>query len=292
MRKAILHPELCQRIGFGCGRLVGGTSFKESAQLIETAAELGIRYFDSAPSYGLGSAERVLGEVLGGDTQFQIATKVGISRPKNTTMLLTARSFVAPIVNRVAPLKRLALSYLSRQVNQHEMSNHELLASFEESLYFLKRDSVDVLFLHEAIGIDNPKTRQFFEQMHIAQKCRYYGAAISAQRTDIVFGNAVQLGFGRDFKLPLNYELINVHGVIKNSPESIFELMIDSRYQKFSTSLSGFTQRQFDAAKKIINYLIESDNSRVIISFNNKDTLYNVLRIVNDLVLSDPIFYI
>jgi len=281
MKRPTLHPDLCRRIGFGCGRLVGGSSFKESALLLETAAELGIRYFDVAPSYGLGSAERVLGEVLGGDTQFEIATKVGISRPKNATLLSAARSFVAPVVRRVGPLKQLALSYLSRQVNRQELNNNELLASFEESLHLLKRDSVDVLFLHEAIGIDNPETRQFFEQMYRAQKCRYFGAAISAQKTDIQFGNAVQMGFGPNFEPPNSITKISVHGVVRADLEVFYGMdsIIKTDYF-FNKSISN---RTIEAACKILFFLKKFDDSRVVFSFKDSQMFIDILNVLSEI---------
>lgn len=289
MKKRMLGDNLSKRIGFGCGRLVGGNSFKESALLLETAAELGIRYFDVAPSYGLGTAERVLGEVFGGDIQFEIATKVGISRPKNATLLSAARSFVAPVVRKVAPLKRLALSYLNRQVNRNEMGKNDLLTSFEESLHLLKRNSVDVLFLHEAIGIANPETRQFFEDMFRAKKCSHFGAAISAQKIDAAFGNIVQLGYGPEFKLPTFYEKVNVHGVLKEplpSAQLHLSSSISRKMQKMSNYLS---EKDLNAALKLYNHMSTFDDSKVIVSFNSLDSMQNVLLSTSELLEVDVV---
>ena len=69
------------QIGLGCGRLVGRSTLIQSARIVETALDLGIRYFDVAPSYGMGTAEEVLGHVTGDSKEVVIATKVGIPRP-------------------------------------------------------------------------------------------------------------------------------------------------------------------------------------------------------------------
>ena len=52
---------MTDRLGFGCGRLRAGLEERNSRRLIEAALERGIRYFDTAPSYGDGASERVLG---------------------------------------------------------------------------------------------------------------------------------------------------------------------------------------------------------------------------------------
>ena len=54
-------------IGFGCGN-VGGLIIRgtqgERVEAVKRAVELGINYFDTAPSYGDGRSETNLGEVL------------------------------------------------------------------------------------------------------------------------------------------------------------------------------------------------------------------------------------
>ena len=55
------------------------TSLEESANLIRTAVDLGVAYFDTAPMYGLGESERRLGQGLRDieRTRFALSTKVG-----------------------------------------------------------------------------------------------------------------------------------------------------------------------------------------------------------------------
>src|SRR5258708_6685714 len=54
-------------LGFGCGD-VGGLMVRESPpereRAVARAVELGITYFDTAPSYGDGESERNLGQAL------------------------------------------------------------------------------------------------------------------------------------------------------------------------------------------------------------------------------------
>src|SRR5437773_5096371 len=67
-------------LGFGCGN-VGGLMIRGAPRERERAAsravELGVNYFDTAPSYGDGLSERHLGEVLGGlGAPVYVGTKV------------------------------------------------------------------------------------------------------------------------------------------------------------------------------------------------------------------------
>ena len=70
------------RLGFGSapmGGLFREVGDDEAARTVERAWTLGIRYFDVAPLYGYGTAERRLGGVLAGRPRddFVVSTKVG-----------------------------------------------------------------------------------------------------------------------------------------------------------------------------------------------------------------------
>jgi D-threo-aldose 1-dehydrogenase len=70
------------RLGFGSaclGNLYAPVSDAESEQTVAAALEEGVRYFDTAPYYGYGLAERRLGKALCGRPRrsYVISTKVG-----------------------------------------------------------------------------------------------------------------------------------------------------------------------------------------------------------------------
>jgi aryl-alcohol dehydrogenase-like predicted oxidoreductase len=73
------------RIGLGTwaigGSMWGGTDEREALETIRTALDHGITLIDTAPAYGLGSAEELVGRALaqyGKREQVFIATKVGL----------------------------------------------------------------------------------------------------------------------------------------------------------------------------------------------------------------------
>ncbi|HYH29327.1 MAG TPA: aldo/keto reductase, partial [Pseudonocardia sp.] len=69
-------------VGFGganLGNLFTAMTDEQAHAVLEAAWDSGIRYFDTAPHYGLGLAERRLGAFLAGKPrdEFVVSTKVG-----------------------------------------------------------------------------------------------------------------------------------------------------------------------------------------------------------------------
>lgn len=63
--------------GGGIGQVWGPTTDDESIRAVHRALELGVNFFDVAPGYGAGKAEEVLGRALEGRTESRrVATKV------------------------------------------------------------------------------------------------------------------------------------------------------------------------------------------------------------------------
>lgn len=89
--------------------------FSYGAHIVERALELGINYFDTAPLYGQGRSEEVLGAALKGVTDpYYLATKVGY--------------YPEPF----------------------DYTRDTVWRGFEASLKRLQRDKVDLLQIHEA----------------------------------------------------------------------------------------------------------------------------------------------
>jgi len=68
------------RIGLGCSRLgsFGTNDGTDPETILMTAAELGIRFFDTADIYGQGDSERLIGKFMRANAgHFVVCTKVG-----------------------------------------------------------------------------------------------------------------------------------------------------------------------------------------------------------------------
>src|SRR5262245_32753615 len=110
------------RVGFGCARIYGGSELRRSAHLIEAALSAGIRHFDTAPSYGEGRSEEVLGQVLEGVACITLATKIGISRSKTQTTggaRLAYRHFIKPLLTHAPRFKSKLLRLRARKDYSH-----------------------------------------------------------------------------------------------------------------------------------------------------------------------------
>ena len=120
------------------GNLYRAMTDEQAWAVLDAAWECGIRYFDTAPHYGLGLSERRLGAFLAGKprAEYVVSTKVGrLLRPSPETAdrLDDANQFAVP-----ASLQRA-----------WDFSAGGIRASLEESLGRLGLDRVDVLFLHD-----------------------------------------------------------------------------------------------------------------------------------------------
>ena len=171
-------------IGLGCGRLVGRGSLRRSAEIVEAALELGIRHFDVAPSYGMGTAEEVLGAVLESVTDVTVTTKVGIARPPYARGRALFRRVAKPLLDRQRSLKSLAhgvgrATATGGQRQPFTFSSEAIRVSLEESLEKLRRASVDVLLLHEPRPSDlNAETEQCLELLAREGLLSRYGVGI------------------------------------------------------------------------------------------------------------------
>ena len=97
-------------LGFGAaqlGNLFRETSDEEAAQAVSAAWESGIRYYDTAPHYGLGLSERRLGAALAGRRRDEvlISTKVGrlLVPSPDTAGRLDHEGFAVPAGNAGLP---------------------------------------------------------------------------------------------------------------------------------------------------------------------------------------------
>ncbi|HEY0785896.1 MAG TPA: aldo/keto reductase, partial [Acidobacteriaceae bacterium] len=138
-------------LGFGCSSLSGGTSRGHSIRLVHAAHDAGIRHFDVARSYGMGTAEDVLGQALKGRRQgVTLATKVGIDRPRHAWAIMTARSLAAPLRRLVPALTRSVGASAYTGLKVHTRFEPQFVeASVTDSLRRLRTDYVDLLLLHE-----------------------------------------------------------------------------------------------------------------------------------------------
>jgi D-threo-aldose 1-dehydrogenase len=117
------------------GGLYSPVSDDDAHRVIEAAWGHGVRFFDTAPMYGNGSAERRLGAVLSGKPRdaYVLATKVG------RLLRLPAVPQGEDAYYKGTPPERPLFDF----------SYDGVMRSFEESLARLGLDRVDILHIHD-----------------------------------------------------------------------------------------------------------------------------------------------
>ena len=151
------------KVGFGCARLMGGSQLRASTRLIEAALAAGIRHFDTAPAYGEGESEAVLGEVLSGVSGVTVATKIGIPRPElrssRSPVRVLYQRLVRPLLSNFPSVKSKLLRLVDRREHGipesdfgryvRELTADEVLRELDHSMRLLKRSRLDLYLLHE-----------------------------------------------------------------------------------------------------------------------------------------------
>ena len=156
---------LLTELGLGCaqlGNLYRAIDDEDAAATVDRAWELGIRYFDTAPHYGLGLSERRLGAALAGRTRddYVVSTKVG-----------RRLEVLAPPFGRDD--EGFDVPATHRRV--WDFSREGVLRSLEQSLERLGLDRVDLVFIHdpddhwdEAVGQAYPTLEELRDQGVVA----------------------------------------------------------------------------------------------------------------------------
>ncbi|WP_415923759.1 aldo/keto reductase [Streptomyces scabiei] len=126
-------------LGFGAsviGNLYRVTPVEDASAAIETAWDAGIRYFDTAPHYGLGLSERRLGAALRDRPrgEYVVSSKVGrLLVPNESPRGVDSEGFVVRDDVR----------------RQWDFSRDGVLRSIEETLARTGLDRLDVVYLHD-----------------------------------------------------------------------------------------------------------------------------------------------
>ena len=143
------------QVGFGCVALTQSTSASQALKILETAYDNGIRHYDTAPLYGQGYSEKIVGRFIRRKREYvSVTTKFGLDSSQRHFMPVW---LALPLNN----LKKGISKPVSR-IKQHSESSPVKLSyrkilladvekSFNRSMKNLKTDYLDYYILHEGM---------------------------------------------------------------------------------------------------------------------------------------------
>jgi D-threo-aldose 1-dehydrogenase len=139
------------KLGLGCaqlGNLYHEISDDRAQSTVDAAWAAGIRYFDTAPHYGLGLSERRLGAALRQRprAEYAVSTKVGRLLVESGAGGMDTEGFVVPATHR----------------RVRDFTRDGVRRSIEESLHRLALDRVDIALLHDPEEDPDAALRQGF----------------------------------------------------------------------------------------------------------------------------------
>jgi aryl-alcohol dehydrogenase-like predicted oxidoreductase len=170
-------------LGFGCAALGSRTDRRLALNAVTAAADQGINFFDTAPFYGQGESERIIGAAFRKRrSQIVVATKVGLY----PSLKLRAAAKLKPLIRSVlkylpaAPQRSLqrVIQRSMRSSNEVKFDRGSLIQSVDSSLKRLCSDYIDLLLLHV-----NPDPSEVEDVLDLLQslkrqgKIRHYGAS-------------------------------------------------------------------------------------------------------------------
>ncbi len=154
------RPVPLTRMGFGgapLGNLYRKVSDQDAQAALQAAFDAGIRFFDTAPQYGLGRSEHRFGEAIAGfgRENIQLSTKIG------RLLLDCAPHQVTPEAFVDVPQKRIVFDYTYDGV----------MRSYEASRNRIGVTNADILLVHDVCvfsqgsqEMSDAKVRELFDQ--------------------------------------------------------------------------------------------------------------------------------
>ncbi|WP_457949728.1 aldo/keto reductase [Pseudarthrobacter sp. alpha12b] len=150
------HRVAVSELGFGAaqlGNLYRTTTDREASEAFSAAWETGVRYFDTAPHYGLGLSEQRLGRLLIEHPRddYVISTKVG--------------RLLVPTPNPEGKRDEEGFDVPADYRRVFDLSAQGIRRSVEESLERLGTDRIDILYLHDPDGFETEAIETAFPEL-------------------------------------------------------------------------------------------------------------------------------
>lgn len=138
------------RLGFGTAGLMRVAGARQRERLIAAAWDAGIRHYDTAPIYGLGESERLLGRVLGGRAgAFTVTTKFGLEVGPLSARLRPLQGMGRALLRALPALRTVARRRAAAFYERPPLTAAAAVASLHRSLAALRLQQVTCFLAHD-----------------------------------------------------------------------------------------------------------------------------------------------
>ena len=264
------------RLGLGCGRLRAGAEEWNSRRVLDAAVECGIRYFDTAPSYG---SERVLGRGLRGIRQeVQVCTKVGMpgSKPNSAgqarALAITAMRGLLPdrALNWLKQVRRAPLRATAARRGYGNFDAALIRSSVQESLEKLDTDRLDCLMLHEPSMSDPTlEVESLLRELVREGIAARLGVGTGYQLQDLpAFGDVAQFAVGPALLGSGDSRILIGHGLLRGFDSALFErCILDAGIFSKTPALRRHVSDPFEMSAFLLSaVLVGTDIGRILVS--------------------------
>lgn len=177
-------------LAFGGAPVMSRANRRESWQALEAASKGGVTLYDTAPLYGQGDSERLIGEFFAGRRDdVVICTKCGqsVSERSLARTALAFKDLARPIVKRFKAIKKAAASFLQSRTATNDFTPDAIVSSVDASLRRLATDYIDILLMHEPdmASIQRGDAFEQFERLREAGKIRTFGVSCNTAEEGI-----------------------------------------------------------------------------------------------------------
>jgi len=222
-------------IGFGTSGIMGSALTDYGRlKLLQCALDQGITHFDTAPLYGMGEAETLIGKFIKNQRQeVTVATKYGRNPPRISMIYRLAAPLARAAYHRSRGLKKIIESTVRREnkndpaaprlapttpvagtrPNNSSYEREDMERSLHKSLQKLRTDYIDFYLLHEcSSGSITEEVIETLEGFVNQGKIKAYGLATGRTASKEILSNFP--GFRGAVQIPLtvlNPDLANIH---------------------------------------------------------------------------------
>ncbi|MEL7035747.1 MAG: aldo/keto reductase [Cyanobacteria bacterium J06592_8] len=180
-------------IGLGAAPIGSRTGRAESLQTLHKALDLGVTFYDTAPSYGQGSSEEIIGEAFKKKRdQVVLTTKVGSSISSTLQLAAKFKPLIRSLLHEIPGVRQMAQrriqSFVQSQTQTNNYQSSYIIESVEASLKRLRSEYIDLLLLHSPPDdvIERGEVFEVLKSLVQQGKIRYYGLSAGSIESALI----------------------------------------------------------------------------------------------------------